>query len=92
MRIILIATLVVLSSCSGHGPIHWDGNNLMCDKSGLKVAEIMREPDGTWSAWGGNGAGYGMYQTEDEAKHSGESIVSNGWSWRIGGKWLACPE
>lgn len=96
-RMIPVLFVLFFSGCSKAGPTHWvdhkfldrENPNLVCDSSGLIVASIM-DDGGSWSVWGGNGAGYGSYQTEAQAKEQAESLVTSGWSFRMGNKWLIC--
>jgi len=102
MKLIIAAILFgIICGCSHHhGPVHWvdatyagvRNPRLVCDSTGLKVAELMEDQPNSWSVWGGNGVGYGSYETEAQAKLHAEELVTNRWSLRMGSKWLACPE
>lgn len=95
---LLLLGLIALSGCKT-GKTHWiettyleknDNPHLICDSTGMTVAEILEENPHAYSVFGGNGAGYGKFETEDEARKQAESIVSNGWTIRLGGDWLTC--
>lgn len=87
---------VALTGCS-HGPTHWvadgpDHSHLVCNSSGLTVAETTRDSltHGGFEVFGGNGRSYGTFETDAEAKGEAESLVSGGLTIRMGGKWLTC--
>ena len=101
--LILMAVLGIRGRGCGHpGPTHWvdatyagvRNPRLVCDSTGLKVAEVLEDQPNSWSVWGGNGAGYGSYETEAQAKIHAEELVLGyyGFSFELGSKWLICPE
>lgn len=94
---LLLLGLAVLSGCAT-GKTHWvettfattSNPHLICDSTGMTVATVMVDAPHVYSVWGGNGAGYGAFETEAQAKKQAESLVSNGWDFRMGSKWLTC--
>ena len=66
---------------------HWaDGTGrndvLTCDDSGKVIATVSRGgtlPNDTFGVFGGNGAGYGEYTTEDAAKARAMEVVTAWW-------------
>lgn len=104
MRLLLaVALLMCVCGCTSraNSSAHWidqsywaDGtgkhDRLVCDSSGKMIAEIMHSTStDTFAVFGGNGAEYGEFQTEQEAKKQEESLQGN--YFRMGSRWLNCP-
>ena len=100
MKIIYAIVLIIaLSTAIGceRGTTHWESgkwldyerSNLICNSTGLKVAQIRHEEDG-WVVFGGNGALYGTYKEKLQAQREAESLITGGFSLRMGSKWLTC--
>jgi hypothetical protein len=100
MKPILALFLLAIVGCAA-GPTHWkrvpdplydEQDHLVCNSTGMTVAGVQLERDGTWEVWGGNGALYGNYETKEQATNKASSLVSGGETLHIGGKFLTCKK
>lgn len=98
-KFFLMLVLLPMVGCS-HGSTHWINHELMgdsnpmliCDSTGMIVADILEHSPSVWTVYGGNGAVYGTFEAEDEAKKKAETLVTNGYSLRMGSAWLTCKQ
>lgn len=64
-------------------PAHWRETaesrhpdiNFVCDVSGQIIATVMQDSAGTFSVFGGDGSGYGVYANLVAAKKRAENIT-----------------